>query len=322
MVTRATSISFVADGAAYEAREDAIARGYAAAFAKNQRWHAAYRSETASIRLVYHRIGSRGTDPYELFVNPSRIQQHLEIAADRQRLLDGALSIEIHFDDGYRDIFGSAVSASKDFGLSVTAFVPTVFLHDRQPYLWDRLYSALLRSTPDPTLLSLLGSELGTQHRSRDEWYQAAVERCRSSPNFAQRIGQLLDRFGVRTALEDAPLTAADIATMVEAGVEFGLHGHSHRSFGFLTDEECNDELDRSLKGFGEIIPAPPRSFAFPYGGPLDLNRRIASTLRRRGVEFSIQCCHTKYLGPKRPCCRGGRSAMSMALPFACNSVL
>src|SRR6202008_4753607 len=105
------------------------------------------------------------TDPYELFVSSSRIAQHLEIAADRQQLLDGALAIEIHFDDGYRDILQSAVRASKDFGLNVTAFAPTAFLRGGQPYLWDRLHSALVRSTPEPALLSFLVLEIGTQHR-------------------------------------------------------------------------------------------------------------------------------------------------------------
>ena len=285
VVTRATSASFVPAGVELDARRAEHAQAYRAAVDANARWRRTEYSDRAAISLVYHRVGSRDTDPYRLFVSYSHILQHLEIAADRQKLFDGALKIEIHFDDGYRDIFEAATAASRDFALSVTAFVPTAFACDARPYLWDLLYAALVRSTPEPQLRSFLEAEIGTQYSSLADWFHVAVDRCRSSPDFARRIQRVLERLEVNAAVEDVSLTASNMAVMARAGVEFGLHGHTHRSFGFMNDAEWRDELERSWAGFDKMVPTPPRSFAFPYGSLADLNAPFAAALQQRGVQ-------------------------------------
>jgi GT2 family glycosyltransferase/peptidoglycan/xylan/chitin deacetylase (PgdA/CDA1 family)/glycosyltransferase involved in cell wall biosynthesis len=284
VVTRATSASFLPDGAELEARNAEHLQGYELARHANRRWTSSERRNHATISLVYHRVGSRNIDPYQLFVASSHILQHLDIAADRQRLFDGALKIEIHFDDGYRDILETATAASKAFGLSVTAFVPTAFACEARPYLWDRLYAALLRSTPEPRLVSFLASDIGARQSSAADLYHVAVDRCRASPAFSQRIQRALDDLGIAAASEDVALTASHVTAMAQAGVQFGLHGHTHRSFGFMNDLEWRDELERSWAGFHRIVRAPPRSFAFPYGSPADLNAPFAAALHSRGV--------------------------------------
>jgi peptidoglycan/xylan/chitin deacetylase (PgdA/CDA1 family) len=248
---------------------------------------------------VYHRVGVRGVDPYELFVSSPRILQHFEIVADRQRLLDGALAIEIHFDDGYRDIFAAAISAAKTLGLNVTAFVPTAFANDGRPYLWDRLHTALMVSIPDSRLIALLASEMETRDRSSDVLYHHAVDRCRTSPDFSARVGVLLDTLGIGIKSTDSPLTVAEMKTMAQAGVQFGLHGHTHRSFGYLNEGQWREELDQSFAGFGNFADTPPRSFAFPYGSRADLNDMAAAALQERGVQklYSMLPCELR-LGP------------------------
>jgi GT2 family glycosyltransferase/peptidoglycan/xylan/chitin deacetylase (PgdA/CDA1 family) len=284
VVTRTTSVSFIPEGAERAARDAEHVRAYELARDTNRRWRRTGGSDHATLSLVYHRVGSRRVDPYQLFVSSSHILQHLEVAADRQRLFDGALKIEIHFDDGYQDIL-AAVTAAKTFGLSVTAFVPTAFACEARSYLWDRLYAALVRSTPQPRLASFLASEIGTRHSSIEDLYMVAVDRCRTSPYFSQRIRRILDDLGIHAAAEDASLTASNVTTMTEAGVHFGLHGHTHRSFGFMSDREWRDELERSWADFETIVRTPPRSFAFPYGGRADLNAALAAALQDRGVE-------------------------------------
>ncbi len=286
VVTRTTSMFFVPDdGPEKDARDHEFHIGHAPALAANRRWRAQHRAEQASIALVYHRIGARDFDPYSLFVGPAHIAQHVDVVADRRSLLRDDLTIEIHFDDGYRDVLDAALAATRAPGVAVKAFVTSGFVFEARPFHWDRLNVALCRSNPDHAFCSALAAAIGVGDRQGRQLYVLALERCRTNPAMLERVTAVLDAFEVQAPADDVALTVPELARLAQSGVEIGLHGHSHRSFGFMTEDDCRHEIDRSIAALSRVVPnGRPASFAFPHGSQADLGEAAAMQLWERGV--------------------------------------
>lgn len=77
-------------------------------------------------------------------------------------------------------------------------------------------------------------------------------------------------RTGTYNAWDDGPrkplMTAEQIRTVADAGVEIGSHGRHHVSLPGTDDTELREELEESRAVLEEIIDAPVTGFAYPYG--------------------------------------------------------
>jgi peptidoglycan/xylan/chitin deacetylase (PgdA/CDA1 family) len=85
-----------------------------------------------------------------------------------------------------------------------------------------------------------------------------------------------LDRINAETPVLDWEA----IGRIQAGGFEIGNHSHTHRSFRTLSNEELDEELDRSETLLRERIGRPPRFFAYPGG---EFNERTTAKLIGRG---------------------------------------
>jgi peptidoglycan/xylan/chitin deacetylase (PgdA/CDA1 family) len=88
------------------------------------------------------------------------------------------------------------------------------------------------------------------------------------------------DRGSVRIHAETPVLDWDAIGRLQAGGFEIGNHSHTHRSFRTLSDEELDDELDRSESMLRERLGRMPRFFAYPGG---ESEMRTTPKLIRRG---------------------------------------
>lgn len=102
--------------------------------------------------LMYHRIGSRQTDPWEIFVSEENFRQHLEWLTRSYQVhplseLDLVIPkkdkpqkhVFITFDDGCFDNFDVAVPLLNEFHLPATFFIPTGILTGQTIFWWEML---------------------------------------------------------------------------------------------------------------------------------------------------------------------------------------
>lgn len=76
------------------------------------------------------------------------------------------------------------------------------------------------------------------------------------------------------------------IREMLKGGVEFGIHGMNHRRVAGLAEEDLRTEVVRakevSQKAIGKII-----SFAYPYGGREDIDRKARDMVKKAGFRYA-----------------------------------
>jgi peptidoglycan/xylan/chitin deacetylase (PgdA/CDA1 family) len=72
-----------------------------------------------------------------------------------------------------------------------------------------------------------------------------------------------------------------DIRALHEAGMEVGSHGAAHLDWVKSSDGEIAADVTQSVERLAEIIHAPVRSVAIPYGS---CDRRVLAVLRRLGI--------------------------------------
>lgn len=76
------------------------------------------------------------------------------------------------------------------------------------------------------------------------------------------------------------------------AGMEIGSHGCSHLNWLHASDPEVASDVTRSVERLSQIIAAPVRSVAIPYG---HCDRRVLAVLRRLGIGE----VHSSFRGPQ-----------------------
>ena len=87
---------------------------------------------------------------------------------------------------------------------------------------------------------------------------------------------------------ELALLDARQIREMARAGVEFGAHGRTHRDLTSIPAGELDDEIAGSRRDLADVLGAPVRAFAYPYGS---FDERVLDVTRR---EFGCACTIVK----------------------------
>jgi peptidoglycan/xylan/chitin deacetylase (PgdA/CDA1 family) len=62
--------------------------------------------------------------------------------------------------------------------------------------------------------------------------------------------------------------TAAEVEELAGMGIEIGSHGVEHFPLAFASEQRARDELLASKDALEQVVRAPVRSFAYPYGSP------------------------------------------------------
>jgi peptidoglycan/xylan/chitin deacetylase (PgdA/CDA1 family) len=112
-----------------------------------------------------------------------------------------------------------------------------------------------------------------------------------------------LDRGGkediVRNRQRWLPLSWEEVREMIEWGMEFGTHTHTHRdSLSRMAADEAEREIDESTRHFREKTGIEPQLFSYPHGTFKDYNTSHINILKA----FNYRAALTTSIGRNGPC--------------------
>ncbi|TAN02316.1 MAG: hypothetical protein EPN39_00025 [Chitinophagaceae bacterium] len=118
--------------------------------------------------LMYHRIGSHVTDPWEIFVNEENFRQQVaylkksfnvcsfsSLEETLQQKRGKKKNIFITFDDGCLDNFETAMPILRKYSLPATFFIPTVIFGSQSIFWWEILDLFFWRNEGLPETIQL-----------------------------------------------------------------------------------------------------------------------------------------------------------------------
>lgn len=74
-------------------------------------------------------------------------------------------------------------------------------------------------------------------------------------------------------------MSAAELSELSERGFQVGSHGHRHIDLARASEQEIREDLASSVSRIAELLGAPPRFLAYPYGHSSQAARRIAGEI-------------------------------------------
>jgi peptidoglycan/xylan/chitin deacetylase (PgdA/CDA1 family) len=265
--------------------------------------------------LLYHRVAC-GFDPLGLNVSPDHFLEHLDVInqyADAQSLSDllriagerhsaRRLGLSVTFDDGYQDNLTAAVPLLERRGVPATVFVTACILDGARSMWWDELATLVIspettRSHPSWTLSS--ADDPTPEH----ELYRRLHRSIRRTSS-ARREVILSDlRASARTRCSPTYplLTADEVSTLSDNDlIEVGGHTINHPHLASLSAADQYEEIAGGRSNLGRLLGRLPRSFAYPFGTPLDYNRHSVRAVARAG--FLVGCANfSSRVGRRSP---------------------
>jgi peptidoglycan/xylan/chitin deacetylase (PgdA/CDA1 family) len=238
--------------------------------------------------LLYHRVALDPLDHNQLCVRPEHFAAQLAVLARSRTVVPlGMLLAEsaaetvdqsmvsITFDDGYRDVFDTALPMLADHGFHATAFVSGPALAGRRPW-WD-----------------CLAHGFRTKHDGTEGF--DAMQAVGRDLVLAREAAELVDQFVDPTAPWPpgyAPI--ASVAELRDAWSQYwkqlGLapHGSSHVMLSRLSPRLLRDDIAQSCQYVFDISGETPRYFAYPFGTPPAISNAVIACLRRNGIRAAF----------------------------------
>lgn len=266
--------------------------------------------------LMYHRVATVDTDPWQLCVAPEAFESQVRalresfdvvpLAELRGRMRAGRRSrpvASIAFDDGYVDNLTVAKPILERLSLPATVFVITGCVGRREAFWWERLSHAVLGEQAVPARLAL---PMGPQEFA---WDDASLVRPGAQGRAARR--QLHDRLWAwlcdRTEAERAPaleflenwsgrgeagdaagrpMSAEQLRAIVSGGlIDVGAHTVTHPRLSRLPRAAQQSEIQRSRDHCRAIVGRDPVAFSYPNG---DHGPESVELVKQAG--FAVAC--------------------------------
>lgn len=214
-------------------------------------------------------------------------------------------AVVITFDDGYAQLYTELYPLLVQYQAPATAFVPTTPVDTRQP-LWFNRLKAFIRSTT-ARAIRLGGAEFPIG-KDREAAYVAAMRHLNAQPPAARdaMLAELLAAAELppERMLRYQPLAWDQMRAMREL-VTIGGHTRSHPYLSRLSRAQAEDEILGSKARLEEMLGAPVRHFAYPFGSPDSFTQETVEILRAGGFLSAV--------ATRRSPCRPG--ADMFALP-------
>jgi peptidoglycan/xylan/chitin deacetylase (PgdA/CDA1 family) len=265
-------------------------------------------SATSGVALMYHRVGSAGSDPHCLSISEATLRSQLEWLKETCSIvpledLVGERStsrppraIALTFDDGYADNLASAVPLLHAVDAPATFFLTTADHAFPFHYWWDRLAAALVTIAQVPSTLTV---DLPTgrnvlatstdQERHAAHWhvYQEVVrlpaaERDVIVDRIVQWAGNpVLDP-------RDRRMTWEEVRELLSVPRQtIGAHTVDHLFLPAQSDAVLRSELVDSRAALERLTGASVRTLAYPFGA---VDERTVAAARGAGFEIAVTC--------------------------------
>jgi peptidoglycan/xylan/chitin deacetylase (PgdA/CDA1 family) len=118
--------------------------------------------------LMYHRIHTPATDPWQLAVSPANFEEHLKVLKRAYQLISvnefldcmhrntlKKNSVCITLDDGYADNYEHARPLLLAYDCPATFFIPSALIEKNELFWWDELEQTILAAPKLPASLTL-----------------------------------------------------------------------------------------------------------------------------------------------------------------------
>ena len=144
--------------------------------------------QNRALVLMYHRIYSPVTDPWQISVSPENFRAHMQVLRDHYRVVSvdelvrqvqsGYIEngcVALTFDDGYRDNFETAKPLLEEYAIPATFFITDSYLDSKLPFWWDELEHIIVHTPKLPPTFSVpisgkaMHYDLGDEAELNDE---------------------------------------------------------------------------------------------------------------------------------------------------------
>ena len=250
--------------------------------------------------LIYHSIapprrpGEELVPPHapELFAQQVRHLARWYDIVDGPTLLErvGArrrgqrFPVAITFDDDLREHVQTALPILRAAAARATFFLCGSSLDEPRAFWWQRLQHAVDRGVEQvPELVSARAGELLPADASIQRL--GLVVECLSPEDRDAVSAALHERLG-----PDPPeigLRAADVRTLVDAGMTIGFHTLRHDSLTLLDDPRLARALRDGREQLEAVAGRPLDTVAYPHGRT---DRRVADAAREAGFRVGFAC--------------------------------
>ena len=242
-----------------------------------------------AVILLYHRVAAVGSPPSHLAVSAEHFEEQLRVLRRAfvpirlQELLEGLArgalrdrSVVLTFDDGYVDNLTHALPLLKRYSVPATVFVTTGYLDGKREYWWDALERIVFDAAGDPSQWSLrwAGIALAWPKGAPREVILRDLREAllRTDPETIEpHLAELSELARVEPKVRSSlrPMTAGECAALAADGlVEIVAHTVQHPWLANLSVQAQKHEMVVSRATLEEILHAPVRYMAYPYGGP------------------------------------------------------
>jgi peptidoglycan/xylan/chitin deacetylase (PgdA/CDA1 family) len=292
--------------------------------------HALTGSPAKPVILMYHRVATPASDPWDLAVGPERFEAQMELLRRRRTPLPLAEfvarleandlprdAVAVTFDDGYADNLTVAKPRLEAHGVPATVYLVSESIGSDREFWWDELARLILdRRAPLHGTLQLsaeqrIGLVVEDAAAAEGPWRGWEPPRNARERTFVEVWSRLRDMDpGARAAAMDGlrilcaaapadqadlPMTAAQVRDLVSGGlIAAGAHTRTHAHLPSLPDAAQRHEIAGSRTACEALAQQAVTQFAYPYG---EYDARAEAVVRDAGFD----CAVTTHEGPVRP---------------------
>jgi peptidoglycan/xylan/chitin deacetylase (PgdA/CDA1 family) len=267
-------------------------------------------SPEAPAILVYHRVFDCEHDIWGLNTPPAQLAEQIEALQSVRRVLPLTDLLEfvhsgrradrplaaVTFDDGYHDVFNTALPILERLDCPATVFVVSGLIDAKREFWWDELAFILTQTETLPERLAL------TIGDRRHYWSlpkgdtTARGEVCnqirrRLLPLAPQMIEMQLEALRSWAGTERAArsshrvMSSDELARLSGGPVTVGAHTVNHPSLPALDRAAQHFEIAEGRRALERIVGHPVLNFAYPYG-----HYDAASVASARGSQLASAC--------------------------------
>lgn len=270
------------------------------------------------VALTWHRVdhphehpdrypGLLSATPEEFAQQVSWVARHRPVvrACEVVQAIEGgeplpAGAVLLTFDDAADDLARHIWPILRSMGLPGLAFVPTAYPDQNRAFWWDRLWSALRRSTVPRLDSSLAGPLSLAEVEDRALAFRALRGPLKSMPadEAAAAVDALVASLGEDHSVGSV-LGWDDLVQLAADGLDVAPHGRSHAMLDHLPPEAVRSEVAGSWTDLRERVPDAVPIFAYPAGQANDV---AEAAVREAGLvaAFGTARGHNRLPGTDR----------------------
>jgi len=258
---------------------------------------------TRSVVLAYHRIAELDWDPLRMAVRPTVFATQIEMLLTDVQVVPVAdllrpasePRVAITFDDGYRDVFDTAVPLLRRLGVPAAFFVVTAALRAGKGFWWDRLELLLRESRPvdgNLAVRTLATAFNAAGPRAQETIYKGVFRKLRRIPpaHIDRRLDQVIEAAGLASDVDTSqllmgPAEVADLAR--DALFTVGAHTVAHPRLTALDHGSLVTEIAGSLQELSSLIEHPIDHFAYPFGDEASIDAVVRAEVEAAGCRLA-----------------------------------